>query len=85
MSFNFFFKFPFSTLSTATDIPNRGVLVVVLIIVILVAVMIAAGIIIRHRVKKKAGNFLGLKIKRISIIIVFKCYASFEFFLQTLN
>lgn len=47
--------------------------------------MIAAGIIIRHRVKKKAGNFLGLKIKRISIIIVFKCYASFEFFLQTLN
>lgn len=46
-----------STRSTATDIPNRGFLVViVLIIVILVAVMIAAGIIIRHRVKKKADE-----------------------------
>lgn len=47
-----------STRSTATDIPNRGflVVVVVLIIVILVAVMIAAGIIIRHRVKKKADE-----------------------------
>lgn len=46
-----------STGSTATDIPNRGFLVVVvLIIVILVAVMIAAGIIIRHRVKKKAAD-----------------------------
>lgn len=65
-----------STNPAATNTSNKPVIIVfVLTIVVLVSIMIVTCIIIRNRVKKKAGNVVLPEIKRFFMNIIFKCLA----------